>query len=67
MSIPDAKLTQVLTSNSDLQAASLGTRIFINRLRVEVRVTPASLDGKRDELKAFLARNAGAAAELALC
>ena len=49
-SIPAAKLKALLTSNSDLSKASLGTRIMLTRMRLEVQNDPASVDNKVVEL-----------------
>jgi hypothetical protein len=58
-------MRELLTSTSDLAKASLATRIFISRLRIEVRAQPTQLAAKMDELKAFIAKNAFALSDLA--
>lgn len=58
-------LKRTLSENGDLKGASLGTRILVNRLRVELRANPSSLLVKVAELKDYVARNPAAAAELA--
>lgn len=50
VSIPAAKLKALLTSNSDLSKASLGTRIMLTRMRLEVQNDPASVENKVAEL-----------------
>lgn len=61
----EASLSSLLTSASDLSKASLATRILVSRLRIEVRVQPATLAAKIAEFKAFIAKNDFAAADLA--
>ena len=66
--IPDAtdpRWSRVLTSESDLTAASLATRILISRLRREVKAAPATQAAKIAELRDFVAKNAFAVADLA--
>jgi hypothetical protein len=67
MTIPDTKLAQLLTTASDLPGASLGVRILVSRLRIEVRAQPAAIAAKQAELKTYLQKNPDAAAELAKC
>lgn len=61
----ESRIKDLLTSTSDLSKASLATRILVSRLRIEVKAQPASLSGKIEELKAFIAKNAFANADLA--
>ncbi|MDV7269301.1 hypothetical protein RYZ20_00125 [Thioclava sp. A2] len=66
--IPDAtdpRWTRVLTSESDLSATSLATRILISRLRREVASAPATLAAKIGELRDFVGKNAFAVADVA--
>jgi hypothetical protein len=62
---PDAKLQKLLVSSDDLSKASLATRIFISRLRIEVGADAGALATKVGELKAFIQQNDYAAADLA--
>lgn len=59
------RIKDLLTGTADLSKASLATRILVSRLRIEVKAQPASLAAKVDELKAFVAKNAFANADLA--
>lgn len=59
------RIKDLLTGTADLSKASLATRILVSRLRIEVKAQPASLASKVDELKAFVAKNAFANADLA--
>ncbi|OOY33019.1 hypothetical protein [Thioclava sp. F36-6] len=61
----DPRWKRVLTSQSDLSAASLATKILIARLRREVAASPASLGDKIAELREFVAKNAFAAGDVA--
>lgn len=63
--LSDPRWKRVLTSNSDLSAASLATRILISRLRREVAEAPAALAGKVGELRDFVAKNPFALADAA--
>lgn len=63
--LSDPRWRRVLTSESDLGAASLATRILVARLRREVRAQPASLAAKIDELRAFLLKNSFAVKDVA--
>lgn len=66
--IPDAsdpRWKRVLTSNSDLSAASLATRILISRLRREVASAPGTLGAKIGELRDFIGKNSFAVADVA--
>ena len=65
MILSDDTLRQTISSSNDLPAASLVTRILVNRLRMEVRANPGSISAKIAELKAFIAKNPNAATELA--
>lgn len=60
----DPRWKRVLTSNSDLAAASLATRILISRLRREVAEAPGSLMAKIGELRDFIAKNSFALADV---
>lgn len=60
----DPRWKRVLTSNSDLAAASLATRILISRLRREVAEAPGSLMAKAGELRDFIAKNSFALADV---
>lgn len=62
---PKPRLIEMITSQSDLSMASLATRIFIGRLRIEARMNPALLEAKLTELVAFANANDFAAADLA--
>lgn len=66
--IPDAsdpRWKRVLTTNGDLSATSLATRILVSRLRREVAQAPGSLAAKIGELRDFIAKNSFAVADLA--
>ncbi|PYF09467.1 hypothetical protein C8J30_10839 [Rhodobacter viridis] len=63
--LSDPRWKRVLTSNSDLSAASLATRILISRLRREVAEAPAALTGKIGELRDFVSKNPFALADAA--
>lgn len=66
MAIPtQSKLRALITSEADLSAASLATRIVVGRLRIEVRNAPGLIDTKVQELTAFATANAYAADDLA--
>jgi len=47
-------------------AASLGTRILLNRLRVQARSEPKSLPDRIAELRAFIVQNPGCQTEPAM-
>lgn len=61
----DQRLQFLLTSSEPLPGATLGTRILVNRLRIEARAKPGQLADKIAELRAHVARNPAVAAELA--
>jgi len=61
----DKRLAALLTGSSDLSKASLATRILLSRLRIELKAKPDTLPAKLEELKAFIAKNAFAATDLA--
>lgn len=66
--VPDAsdpRWRRVLTSESDLAAASLATRILVTRLRRDVKASPATLNDQIAELRSFVAKNAFAVADAA--
>jgi hypothetical protein len=63
--LADPRWQRVLTSSSDLSAASLATRILIARLRREVADAPAALAAKMGELRDFVVKNPFAAADAA--
>ena len=66
--IPDAndpRWKRVLTSDSDLSATSLATRIMIARLRREVAAAPGALAAKIGELRDFVTKNSFAVADVA--
>lgn len=63
--ISDPRWKRVLTTQSDLSAASLATRILVSRLRREVAGAPASLGAKIGELRDFIQKNAFAVADVA--
>ena len=63
--IPSAKLKALLTSNSDLSKASLGTRIMLTRIRLEVQNNPASIDAVVTELQQTTDTKPQLAADLA--
>ncbi|ARE82234.1 conserved hypothetical protein [Roseovarius sp. EC-HK134] len=65
MILSETDLTRAIKGTTDLAAASLATRIVLNRLRVQARTEPAKLSGLVAELRAFVAKNSDAAAELA--
>jgi hypothetical protein len=68
MMIPDPsdpRWRRVLTSQSDLSAASLATRILISRLRREVELTPSSILENVALLRAFFIKNSFAHADFA--
>ncbi len=64
-SIPAAKLKALLTGNSDLSKASLGTRIMLTRMRLEVSNDPASIESKVSELQGLLGSKPQLASDLA--
>lgn len=64
MAVTDSQLSKLITGTGDLAGASLGTRIILNRLRVQARAEPASLSQRIAELREFVAKNPGADAEL---
>jgi hypothetical protein len=64
-SIPAAKLKALLTSSSDLSKASLGTRIMLTRMRLEVQNDPASVDSKVVELEQTISTKPQLADDLA--
>ncbi|ESW59468.1 MAG: hypothetical protein Q27BPR15_17335 [Rhodobacter sp. CACIA14H1] len=61
----ESRLKALITGTDDLSGASLASRIFLNRLRIEVRHKPASLPDKLAELAAFMAKNPFAAEDFA--
>lgn len=61
----DPRWQRVLTSNSDLSATSLATRILITKLRREVAGAPAALAVKVAELHSFVTQNSFAHADAA--
>ncbi|MGO4852733.1 hypothetical protein [Phaeovulum sp. W22_SRMD_FR3] len=61
----DPRWSRVLTSESDLSAASLATRILVTRLRREVKSAPAVLSSKIGELRDFVGKNTFAHADVA--
>ncbi|SFJ91737.1 hypothetical protein [Celeribacter neptunius] len=61
----DPRWQRVLTSDSDLSAASLATKILVTRLRREARSDPSSISGKISELRAYFEKNAFAQADIA--
>lgn len=61
----DARWRKLLTTESDISAASLATRILVSRLRREVVQAPASLMDKVAELRGFFAKNTFAVADIA--
>lgn len=61
----DPRWSRVLTSDADLSAASLATRILVTRLRREVAAAPTTLSAKIAELRDFVAKNAFASADVA--
>lgn len=63
--LSDPRWKRVLTSNSDLSAASLATRILISRMRREVAEAPGTLAAKMGELREFVAKNSFAVADVA--
>ncbi|MFD2173577.1 hypothetical protein [Rhodobacter lacus] len=63
--VSDPRWKRVLTSNSDLSAASLATRILISRLRREVADVPGALATKVSELRDFVTKNPFAVADVA--
>lgn len=61
----DPRWTRVLTSESDLSASSLATRILISRLRREVKAAPGTVGAKIAELRDFVSKNPFAVADWA--
>ena len=61
----DPRWRRALTSDEDLCAAALSTRLLVSRLRREVRADPACLEQKAEELRAFFRNNADARPDLA--
>ncbi|WP_339107969.1 hypothetical protein [Thioclava sp. GXIMD4216] len=61
----DPRWKRVLTSESDLSATSLATRLMVSRLRREVAASPAALAAKIGELRDFVAKNPFATADMA--
>jgi hypothetical protein len=66
MLVTDAQLSRLITSTDDLKAASLSTKILLNRLRVHARSQPATLANQIAELRSYVAKNPDAGRELAL-
>lgn len=66
MPVADAQLSRLITSVDDLKAASLSTKILLNRLRVHARSQPATLPDQIAELRSFIAKNPDAGRELSL-
>jgi len=56
---------RVLTTSTDMAAASLATRIMIARMRREVAEKPACLFEQIQHLHAFYAKNSFARADIA--
>lgn len=52
--IDDTKLRRIITTSSDLAAASMATRIVVTRMRVEVTNYPDRLSAKIAELRDFV-------------
>jgi hypothetical protein len=65
MKISDTALRQLITTKSDLPAASLGLRILVNRLRIQTNANPRLIDTALAELRDFVSRNPSAQTELA--
>jgi hypothetical protein len=65
MVLSETDLLRAINGTSDLAAASLATRIVLNRLRVQARTEPAKLSVLVADLRAFIAKNPAASAELA--
>ncbi|MEC9434195.1 MAG: hypothetical protein VYD87_14940 [Pseudomonadota bacterium] len=66
--IPDAsdpRWRRLLTTDGELEASTLATRLLVSRLRRELRAEPAALPGKIEELRGYARSNPAAAAELA--
>ncbi len=61
----DPRWRKILTTESDIAAASLATRILIARLRREVVRVPTSLNEKVTELLDFLRKSPMGAADAA--
>lgn len=61
----DPRWRKILTTDSDIAAASLATRILIARLRREVVRTPSTLSEKVTELLEFFGKNPMGAADAA--
>ncbi len=61
----DPRWRMVLTTSSDIAAASLATRILIARLRREVAQTPSALAAKVEELRDFFGKNSFAVPDIA--
>lgn len=61
----DHKLQELLTGTTDLSKASLATRIFLTRLRTELRAQPDAVQAKLSEFREYVGKNAFAAADLA--
>ncbi|SOC03096.1 hypothetical protein [Rhodobacter maris] len=62
--VSDPRWKRVLTSDSDLSAASLATRILISRMRREVAEAPGALAAKVGELRDFVTKNPFAVADV---
>lgn len=66
MIVNDAHLSRLITGSEDFKAASLSTKILLNRLRVHARSRPETLPQQIAELRSFVAKNPDAGRELAL-
>ncbi|MGH1367793.1 MAG: hypothetical protein ACRBCL_04195 [Maritimibacter sp.] len=62
----DPRWTRILSSESDLSAASLATKILLTRLRREVKSSPSAMGEKIGELRAYFEKNSFAQKDLAL-
>ncbi len=60
----DPRWKRVLTNESDLSSTSLATRILVSRLRRDVQGSAAALPGAVSELRAFMAKNSFAQADM---
>jgi hypothetical protein len=62
----DPRWSRILSSESDLSAASLATKFLITRLRRELKTNPGNMGGLVAELRVFFEKNTFAQPDIAL-